>query len=216
MAILSDSRKWMFVHIPKNGGAAIHAFVDSFHVPETHVIMENEFIDRDVFPGESGIEKHSPASRFVAWMQTTGRVWDDYTSFAVIRDPVTRSQSVYRELLYNRDWASRAVSDEWWAEIEALDNVNEFITSGLYDPDGPLSITWTQRRFVTVDDDIVVRHLFTLEEMSYAVPRLLGLSGTVARFHVGNYVPAVFSTEALDILHERYADDFDLYEAVGS
>jgi hypothetical protein len=219
MAVVSDSRKWMFVHVPKNGGLAVHDFLKPHLLAAgNHIVMESGA--GAVFDGY-GIEKHAKAGKLLGWMSGTGREWDEYKSFAVIREPTLRAQSVYLECksqtkgMRERDAYWSRPGRGWWQRFDETNNVNDFILSGLYDPVGPFSITHTQHSFVSLDGDIIVKHLFPLNRMAADIPALLGLNGVVPIRHRRKYEKAGLNTEALLWMQRHFAIDYELAGQVG-
>ena len=103
---------------------------------------------------------------------------------------------------------------EYWERVDALKDADEFVLSGLYDPDGPFGITQTQRWFVSDDSGIIVKHLFPMKTMAVDVPRLLGVPGPIPRYHDGDYERVALSSEAEAMVREKYATDFDLMREV--
>jgi hypothetical protein len=213
MALISDPGQWIYIHIPKNGGAAVDDYLTG-HGVVTWRVMERIPVDREVFPPH--IRKHSPARAYRDWMQSTGRDWSAYLSFATVRDPDERPQSVLEEIR-----ASHGVRDdpdqywtlagpEWWSAFDTVRDPDDFVLSGLFDPDGPLPITHTQWSYVSDGPDRIVDHLIPLRRMSSEIPRLLGLPGTIPVFHKREYVPAGLSSEAVARLRDRYRIDYDL------
>jgi hypothetical protein len=217
LGIISDFHKWMFVHIPKNAGLSTYLFLVG-HLAQGDIVIMEGVVDPCVISENVVLEKHSPARRYRAWMSETGRDWDEYLSFAVIRDPLTRPQSVYGEIKRReRHWARQEAGEEWWASFAQTSGVDDFITRGLYSPDGPLMITGKQWDFVAQDGDQIVKHLLPFDGFAEMLPGLLGLSGHIGvHANRAGYVPVELSDEAKAYLHEHYADDFTLYDSVRS
>jgi hypothetical protein len=245
VAIVSDERKWVFIHIPKSAGTSISHFLWSFLGPADFAI--EAYPDSSAFPVCYGIEKHAKAARYVDWMDGTGRDWNLFTSFAVIRDPMSRPRAVFREIHRQLPamkanvkavavssgslwpWWGCGVSDQsrpvsaasaWIDGFERLSGVDEFILSGMYDPGGPLTITHSQRSFISSEKGaILVKHLFLMDEVSRGVPLLLGLPGIINRINVspdkplGDFVMEI-GRESQDHLHRVYAEDYDLVEGM--
>ena len=204
MGVFSGPDRFVFIHIPKNGGNAVATWAQD-KAKKPIVVMEHR---NDLL----GImDKHSNAVQWRSWFKATDKEWDDFLSFAVIRDPLTRPQSVMTEIRRNRPWAQVAAGDDWWNEFSKLESVEDFILSGLYAPNGPLHITHTQHWFVSDDKGIIVRRLIRLEVLSKAIPKMLGLPGPVPVVHKGQYQPCTLSKEAQLEVCRLYYDDFGLY-----
>jgi hypothetical protein len=209
----------MFVHIPKNGGLSVYTFLRGHLRSGDITVMEGDF-DASIF-GDHGIEKHAKAWRFKRWMESTGRDWDSYTSFAIIRDPLAHVQSVFweaRHVGYEHRhglWWNR-MDAAWWERFMRLADVNEFIASGLYDLNGPLPMAHLQRSFVVGESGSrIVKHLLLIDEMAEGVPRLLGLEGSMPLKHRGDYSPVELTPDSVAYIKDRYADDYALIEEMG-
>lgn len=206
MAVIDHQRKLAYLHIPKSGGNAVsHWLMD--HIDRPTVVMEG----RNDLAGT--IDKHSPVTAFTRWMHTAGLRWNDYTSFAVIRNPFTRPLSVFTELRRNSTYTLKTGGQAWWDAFKALPNVSAFVTSGLYDPQGPINMTKTQRWYVSDGDgNVIVDHLFDFTEFATAIPELTGLPGPIPLVHKGDYRFRPLSKQARAIVVDKYWTDFDLYE----
>jgi hypothetical protein len=204
MGVFSGKHHFLFIHIPKGGGNAVAKWISDRSVQAT-VVMEH----RNDLGGI--MDKHSNAVQWRSWMRATNRTWEDHLSFAIIREPVGRVQSVMTEVRRNRPWAQVAAGDDWWAEFEKVKTPDEFILSGLFHPDGPLHITHTQTWFVSDQGGVIVRRLIRLDKMSTEVPRILDIEGPIPVVHKGDYRPSALSREAELELCRLYYDDFGLY-----
>lgn len=199
MAFISDERRWAFVHVPKNGGNAVFAYLNGFALKEDIRVMDH-------LQHGLPLHQHSTATEIARWMSDTGRHWSSYRSFAVVRDPFTRPQSVFTELHRNWTWAKRVGGDEWWERFIALSGPSEFVTSGMFDPDGPNYITHPQVEFI---ED--VEYVFTLRDMRHKIPALLGLPGTIPLVHKGQYSPDPLSPDARRYVERHFAEDIKVF-----
>lgn len=204
MTYISDARKWAFVHIPKSGSNAVYAYLNHHRTVGDIAVMDH--LDHGL-----PLHQHSYASEIIEWMGQTGRDWEEYSFFAVVRDPLTRPQSAWIELHRNWTWAKRLGGDQWWKDFVALQSVEEFVISGMYDPEGPNYMTHQQMRFVTSPDGDQVCRVVDLEAMATTLPRILSLPGTVPLVHKGAYHHEPLSSEATEVIHRRYEPDFDLH-----
>ena len=211
MALVSNRDGWVFVHIPKNGGLAVYNFLRHHLSGEDDVVVMEESVRQEGLPDE--IQKHSSAIILRNWL---GEAWERYTTFAVVRDPLARAQSVFEEIravppvLREHEPYWSVAGPGWWAAIDAMGDVNDFIASGLLDPDGPVPVTHTQHSYVYDGDELIVDHLFSMDGMTKGIPELLHYRGEVAPAHVRDYERTPLTMTSLDFLHEKFAADFVL------
>jgi hypothetical protein len=229
VAVISLSGNWIYIHIPKNGGAAAASYL-RFHVGVGHVVMEDGFPPEEL--ASFGIEKHAPADRIAAWVRSIGRRWEQFTSFATIRDPLTRPESVFWEIRHSWPlWQGRVTNGwdidspegrEWWNRFKVLRDVNEFVESGLYDPDGPFYMTFRQRWYLTPgcqvhrDAQPLTTHLVPMDRASTEIPAMIGNPGEMLPWaHAGGYERTPLSGESRRLIAEKYPLDIELYERIG-
>lgn len=212
MGVVSERGKFIFIHIPKNGGLSVYHYLRAHITREDVVVMEGK-ADPRWFGKTESLHKHAMAYQYKIWCDETGRDWDSYKTFAVVRDPLRRPQSVFNEIRSNADtWGKRVAGPEWWAEFERCRDVEDFILSGLYSPSSPIPMTHRQTEFVTWNDRVIVDELLPIETIWWSVPKILGLPGKAPHDHRGQYVPTVLSKKAIDYVVEHYEDDFLLVQ----
>jgi hypothetical protein len=214
MGVVSDSGKFLFVHIPKNGGLSVYNYLKTHAAlqPQDVVVMEGS-ADPRWFGKTVSLHKHAKASQYQQWCVETGRDWSSYKTFAVVRDPLKRPQSVFNEIRKNADtWGRRNAGQAWWSEFERCENVEDFISARLYTPDGPLAITHRQYDYVTRNDEVIVDDLLPLETVWWSVPALLSTPQHVGRANEGQYVPVKLSDRSIAYIHAYYEDDFYLLQ----
>lgn len=93
--IISNSRKFIFVHVNKTAGTSITEALAP-HLAWNDVVLGSTPIGRALnqpFRERFGLYKHSTAREIRAVVGE--RVWSEYRSFAVVRDPVDRARSLY-------------------------------------------------------------------------------------------------------------------------
>jgi hypothetical protein len=93
--IISNSRKFIFVHINKTAGTSITEALAP-HLAWNDLVLGSTPIGlalNQPFHERFGLSKHSTARGIRAVVGE--RVWSEYRSFAVVRDPVDRALSLY-------------------------------------------------------------------------------------------------------------------------
>lgn len=90
--MIDHNNKLLFIHIPKNAGTSIERTVFSSYD------FKNKF-DEDFLIGYSSKFKinlqHATIAQLLEFNLITNEILEDYNSFAVVRDPFTRSISSY-------------------------------------------------------------------------------------------------------------------------
>jgi len=155
-----------------------------------------------------GLEKHSPAIDYMAWMEATGRDWDSYKTFVITRHPEERAVAIYWETWRNRhnrdDWYWSRAGRRWWIEFDKADGPDEFIAAGLLDPDNPLNILKTQEWF-----SVGVSTYVPISGFADFLPEWLGVEGRPHIAHAGNYPQAELSERSREYVAMAYAPDYD-------
>jgi len=181
MAVISRKSKFLFIHIAKNGGTSVEVFLKGYS---------------DIPP--EGTDRHSSAAVFRAIMPD----YEDYLSFAIIRDPRDRFQSSYSEVKMARLRSPEMFDPDWGRAVDECQDVESFVLKRLFLPPAPASLFAPQLTFVSEDGVIIVKHLIWIEEMSTEVPRILGLSGVVGHDNRSGRVPVTFGPEASLVIEE--------------
>lgn len=213
MAVVSDDRRWVFVHIPKSGGHAVYRYLYPHAHEETMLLAYGAgYAD---WAGSGNIEMHSPACDIRAWMRDTDRDWDEYTSFAILRDPIDRMYSMYWEIersAHKRDqfWWNRS-SAEWWERWDECADINDFVDH-LLEPYGEQPMLRPQHWYVSDGDDIIIRQFLFRATMGTEIPRLLGYPGEVPVEHKRPDDRVTLSPRSILRVQEAYAVDMDLIE----
>jgi hypothetical protein len=96
--IICNSRKFIFIHINKTAGTSITEAVAP-HLQWNDLVLGETPIGRALnqpFKERFNLYKHSTAREIRAVVGE--RLWNDYRTFAVLRDPIDRTLSLYRYL----------------------------------------------------------------------------------------------------------------------
>ena len=232
--IISSSRSFIFIHIPKTAGEAITTALRPA-MKRGDVVIENRLrvvINRVIDPSYrivGAVDKHSSASSV---RDTVGSdVWESSWKFAVVRDPVERMASLYtylQRVRTNRE--SRRLRNLWyvtpegrhrdsrnWAGTRALEATNSFSDFIRH----PLMIdtvsTRTQASMLCDSDgnllvDFVARFDRLSGDFSIIAERV-GLPHSALPVHnsAGVARPEISSADS-QWLKKRYADDYRLFD----
>lgn len=134
--IISNSRKYVFFHVPKSGGTSITKLLDSG-------ISWNDIIIGGTKTGE--VFNGDWARRFRIFKHTTPpglkrvigeHIFGEYFKFLFVRDPISRfksaTQFLYQVVKEERDWVLRAYSEDHLNEIIGLRSVAQAISSSFF------------------------------------------------------------------------------------
>ncbi|WP_422127914.1 sulfotransferase family 2 domain-containing protein [Vibrio hannami] len=104
--MISHHHKCIFVHIPKNAGQSVeHVFLNLLGLNwETRAPLLLRYNDKP----ELGPPRlaHLKANEYVRYNYLTQEMFDDYFKFAFVRNPWSRTVSMYKYLGYSKKWIS--------------------------------------------------------------------------------------------------------------
>lgn len=105
--IISNSRQYVFVHVPRTGGTSITQALQPTTAWNDIVVGGTPYGERmgDVWGDKWDVGKHSPATALRALVGAER--WTDYFTFALVRHPVDRLVSLYA-------WARARVRQRRW------------------------------------------------------------------------------------------------------
>ena len=218
MTIINTSFAFVFVHIPKCGGTSIcNALAPLCTVMDIELggtafgqKIQSAYLERH------GLDKHSTAQEIRAIL---GREqWLKFTSFAAVREPLSRLESAYSFL---RSWDSH--SNYLFDQLNQFESFAEFVASDVWQSDpGPDRIFKPQVRWVANEreDELLVDHLCHVESLDTAIAsvlRELGVKPSLVPAAVPrlNVTPGrILSEELPDELNNRvrsfYAQDYTM------
>lgn len=216
MTIINNTHKFIFVHIPKNAGTTVNevlARYTGWNDLELGGTDYGEVLAAIYWP-RFRIGKHTRARGI---RRTVGEaVWQDYFTFAFVRNPYARTFSVYRFLKRWRNWDGSEVMDKF-------NSFEDFLGSEFFQRDeGPDAIFLPQHIWLEGEDNqIIVDYTGKVEEIGTAFRHLgsrVGIAFEEGQIPVMNDSgdPAEFRTayseRAIAIVRERYNRDFQLFD----
>lgn len=218
MAIISNTQKYIFIHIPKTGGTTFTAGLANFNTPLDIEIGGTKFGEKlaPLYIEKYGLGKHSTALKM---RNIIGKdVYSSFFSFAFVRNPYKRTLSTYSFLKSWRDWPQSKVMDQF-------SNIRDFITSDFFSKRGPDNILQPQYLWVTDDEGaLIVDQVYKLEQLDVVYPALmnrLGLAvsndeplfGTLnkSKKSEGDIEIIENDAEVKEIILNRYQKDFQLF-----
>lgn len=239
--IISHRHKFIFIHIPKTAGEAISDALTPILGPEDLVLKTPPDIWRRSFTQPqhrnlNGLSKHTRSRKIRSRVGTA--MWNDYFTFAFVREPIARMLSWYRYLgsIHERReqvnpkhlWlyltaAGRASDPRRWPAMEVFTKTSSF-SQFLRPPEGieprllaPQASYLAVERQGPVAVDYVGR-FENLEEDFARVSRRLDLGELhLPRRNVSTHSKALAARDATvtaedrALLYERYARDYELF-----
>jgi hypothetical protein len=127
--ILSRSHHFIFVHVPKTAGTAVHHCLSRFTGPDDIAVLNPPEEVAKYYGREFNLRKHATASEI---LESIGEdEFNQLFKFAFVRNPFTRCYSLYRFLKHKfRSWDHEAVMDR-------LQGFEDFVASEFFRSPGP-------------------------------------------------------------------------------
>ena len=222
MTIISNSRRFIFVHIPKCGGTSV-----TYHL--TNLVQWNDIEIGTTIFGKAllpafrerfGLTKHSPAA---AIRRVVGKeLWTSYTTFAVVRNPFARAVSTFRYL--QRLAAHPHAPKHLKPAVGVLGSLDDFVCSDYWMTEGFDGMHRPQSYFVTdrkTGERLIVDRVLKLEAIAddcSALNGLLGVEGLVdTRLPERNRAPEdsdelSLSGRVVEAIIARYRRDFEMFD----
>jgi len=194
MTIISNRRKFIFVHVPKCGGTSVerayarHAKIGDMVIGSTR---RGEFLQR-YYRRFTGLHKHNSARSL---REILGQArWDGYTTAAVVRHPERIMESYYKwaDKLVKRHMRRRQIGIEevrrnleqdnhlapfyaWWnvARFIRVDRFQEYVAESLRAGMTIVTVDFTSDQ----DGRQVVDHVLRLEELDEVTDLLREVTG---------------------------------------
>jgi hypothetical protein len=166
---ICHQRKLIFVHIPKNAGTSIHSLFDT------------------------NPKDYLPDQRWIEYKNHFNEYWENYTTFSIVRNPISRFISFYK----------------YWKMNENIDyDINQFIKNidKIKTP-----IKNQQSWFICENNKIMVDVIIRYENLYEELKNIK--IDNIPHLNVSNIEDKSFlnlSKTSIDILHELYREDFKL------
>ena len=149
MAIINNTKKFIFVHVPKAAGTSTTNILSKYTTYLDLEIGGTSFGEeiQDAYIKRFSLAKHTPASGI---RDVLGReAWNDIFKFSIVRNPYDRVISTYKFLKAWEDTPAKCKE-----ELAKFKDINEYILSDLWEEsDGPDSIFKPQHFWLTDTND---------------------------------------------------------------
>lgn len=135
MTFISNSKKFVFVHLHKCGGTSIERALDQEMQWNDVVLGSTKYGEKlqKVYEKKFGIYKHSSAADIKNLMGE--ELWDDYFTFSIVRHPIDRMVSFYEYLKTYYLGGYRGTAIKFMYAIDQLSSIPPALTQvpKLYD-----------------------------------------------------------------------------------
>lgn len=220
MTLISHTYRYVFVHIPKNGGTSVAQALEPLTRYRDQEIGGTELgqVVAPYYRRRFGIGKHSTL-REILDRSGDGDL-ANYHSFCVTRDPISRLESTFAFLGRWTEWRELPGYQEFAREFSSLRTLDDFIGSGMFATSGPDRLFVPQVEWI-VDShgSFAVDSTLRLESIESALPELMLRIGVPPGIVSDVRVPRVNATRhthtatalsaaSLDLIRRRYAEDF--------
>jgi hypothetical protein len=156
--ILNRTYEFLFVHVPKTAGMAVSRDLFRFTSPRSLHLCE-PYDDQNRRNSETyKLAKHSTAAEIRS--KIGDEEFNSLFKFAFVRDPYSRTYSLFRFLKYNfREWKKSAIMD-------TFDTFDQFVASEFFQTPGPDRI-FEPQGFWLVDESgqLMVDRVARMEEL---------------------------------------------------
>ena len=214
MCIISNSRRFCFVHVPKCAGTSITAALSQYSTWRDVELGATEFGEHvaPAYRKRFRLYKHIPASELKVVVGS--EIWASYFTFSFVRNPYSRAESLFHHLRQWRIWSGSEIMD-------SLQTLPDFIASDFFlNHDGPDNVFRPQANWICdpggeVLVDYVGRFETLREDFSHVL-RCIGLEAEGAsdaphtnkseRRSLDVWTPA---TRA--VIQKRWARDFTVF-----
>jgi len=203
--LISNSHRFLFVHIYKTAGTSITSALMPFCAStEPHQIDTTVKIDDNIWREPHQYDKHIKASELIAKMGHT--VFESYCSFAFIRNPWDWQVSLYNYMLMDRNHFQHAL-------IKGMRDFDEYIRwrcSG--------NVRHQKDFIFSLEDEQLVNFIGRYEQLDADFQTLCLKLGIIAprlpRLNVSNTKPyqGYYNAETIELVRHAFEPDINLFK----
>lgn len=170
--IVSPSHRFVFVHVPKCAGTSVRTQIEACDAD--HIAMAQPGPHPELGRIDYG---HVPLALLREYFPENYAYLDDFTSFAILRDPLTRFGSSLRQTLWRYEQKPMTLIDPENLRTRALEIMDD-LTREIDAPSARMIFFARQRDFVFDGVDRKVDHLVPIEHVSAFIAYLSHKTGT--------------------------------------
>ena len=216
MAIINNSKNFIFVHVPKAAGTSVTNALSKYTTYRDLEIGGTHFGEQiqPAYKKRFGLGKHTPASGIRSIIGQ--EVWQNMFTFSIVRNPYDRVVSTYRFL---NKW--EGTPEKIKIELQKFKNINDYILSDMWEEsDGPDFIFKPQTFWLTDVNDrskVMVDFVGKLEslddDLNYIMSVIEGKKLEVVKSPKLNTTEGSFKLNepSVEKINNYYARDFKFF-----
>lgn len=220
MSIINTTFGFVFVHVPKSAGTSVTSVLSRLSTPLDIEVGGSQFGEavQSAFQKRHGISKHSTARELRASLGE--QTWMRFTSFGVVRHPLSRLASAYR---FIRQWD--APGNKYREAMSAFETFEDFLASDIWIDEDGVDRMFRPQAFWLADanrNELLVDHVCKVETLDDDLRRILGSLGVkpsllpeaVPRLNTTDGATEQFdlAPELLERVRQRYARDLSMFD----
>lgn len=216
MAIINQTKGFVFVHVPKAAGTSVTNELSKYTTYQDLEIGGTHFGEQihSAYNKRFDLAKHTPSSGI---RNVIGDVdWDKMFTFSIVRNPYDRVISTYKFL---KKW--EGTPEEFKNILGEFSDINEYILSDIWEEsDGPDFIFRPQTFWLTDQNDrskVIVDFVGKLEtldkDLAYIMSCIEGKEIKPSKIPQLNKTEGAFelSKESIEKINHVYARDFKFW-----
>ncbi|MGR5254316.1 sulfotransferase family 2 domain-containing protein [Vibrio astriarenae] len=216
MAIISNSKKFVFIHVPKAAGTSVTNILSKYTTYMDLEIGGTSFGEQiqTAYKDRFGLSKHTTASGVRDVLGD--EVWKGMFKFSIVRNPYDRTISTYKFL---KKW--KGTPAKFKEKLDNFSNINEYILSDTWEEsDGPDYIFKPQTYWLTDPNErskVIVDFVGRLENLDNDLANIQSIieGGQVEPIETPKLNVSVgeheLSAESIDKINLVYSRDFSFW-----
>ncbi len=212
--LISTSHKFIFVHVPKSAGSSLTAVLQPYCLPKNRTLWRRL---SSFLPFREKVEKvyfrqHDTAEKIRAKLGP--EVFDEFTSFAIVRNPFDHAVSLFEFLKMQTARNSGRVAAELnFKEFMQLRSKPQRFAL----EESPVKMADQASRLVDKHGKIIVTNVLHLENLAQEFPQLCAKLGlpplemAVKNASKRNAITQYYDATTMSLVQRHYARDFALF-----
>lgn len=221
MSIINNTYKFIYVHIPKTAGTSVSVALSQYTKWCDFELGGTEYGEKiqSIYFDRFGIAKHSSAENI--YKLVGPKVWSEYFTFSVVRNPFKRALSTFNFL---QKWQSPLLDFNKY--INRFNSFEEYVMSDIWDTtDGPDDIFKPQLHWLSEkieSNNLLVKKICRVENLEEDLNLILNSIPYISKSERpvilkinssnSSNEKITFPQRVVDKIIEKYKCDFQLFE----